>query len=168
MLSRWELSVAFKYGYVFCYIKLNMIWLCMLWQQKNLAILWDLKKYWHVLNGRTFFNFASSYFSCNRKKGTVVQVEQRRLVIKLNLINKFCILKYASREPYIFPRKISNYYDHCCLLCLGNFLLQEYAGALVGGLLATLLHRAEIQGMIIKLEFIQESRKKIISRLPTF
>lgn len=118
-----------------------------------------------------FFNFASSYFSCNRKKkGTVVQVEQRRLVIKLNLINKFCILKYASREPYIFPRKISNYYDHCCLLCLGNFLLQEYARALLGGLLPTLLHRAEIQGMLIKLDFIKKSRKKKkqTSRLQTF
>lgn len=98
--------------------------------------------------------------AATEKKETVVQVEQRRLVIKLNLINKFCILKYASREPYIFPRKISNYYDHCCLLCLGNFLLQEYAGALLGGVLPTLLLRAEIQGMVIKLEFIKERRKK--------
>lgn len=86
-------------------------------------------------------------------------MEQRQLVIKLNLINKFCILKYASREPYIFPRKISNYCNHCCLLCLGNFLLQEHAGALLGGLLPTLLHRAEIQGMVIKLDFIKERRK---------
>lgn len=98
--------------------------------------------------------------AATEKKETVVQVEQRRLVIKLNLINKFCILKYASREPYIFPRKISNYYDHCCLLCLGNFLLQEYAGALLGGVLPTLLLRAEIEGMVIKLEFIKERRKK--------
>lgn len=97
-----------------------------------------------------------------------MQVEQRRLVIKLNLINKFCILKYASREPYIFPRKISNYYDHCCLLCLGNFLLQEYAGALLGGVLPTLLLRAEIQGMVIKLEFIKERRKKNNFKITNF
>lgn len=126
---------------------------------KNLAILWDLKKYWHVLKGRTFFNFASSYFSCNRKR-TVVQVEQRQLVIKLNLINTFGILKYASGEPYIFPRKIPNYYSYFCLLCFGNFFLQEYVGALLGSLLSTLLHRAEVPGMVIKLEFIKQSRKK--------
>ena len=90
----------------------------------------------------------------------MVQVEQRRLVIKLNLINKFCILKYTSREPYIFPRKIPNYYNYICLLCLGSFLLQEYVGALLGSLLPILLHRAEIQGMVIKLDFIKQSRKK--------
>lgn len=106
--------------------------------------------------------------AATEKKETVVQVEQRRLVIKLNLINKFCILKYASREPYIFPRKISNYYDHCCLLCLGNFLLQEYAGALLGGVLPTLLLRAEIQGMVIKLEFIKERRKKNNFKITNF
>lgn len=36
---------------------------------KNLAILRDLKAYWHILREKSsFFNFASSYFSCNRKE----------------------------------------------------------------------------------------------------
>lgn len=111
-----------------------------------------------MLKGRTFSNLASSYFSCGRKRSDCSANGTETTGNKAKL-NQFGGLKYASREPYVFPRKRSNYYNYFCQFALGYFLLQEYVGALLGSLLPVLLHRAEIQGMVINLEFVKHSRK---------
>lgn len=62
------------------------------------------------------------FSAATEKEVTVVQVMTETTGNKAKF-NKFYIFKYASREPYTFLRKISNYCNYFCLLCSGNFLL---------------------------------------------
>lgn len=85
------------------------------------TLLWDFKK---VLSCRREEPLILQvlFSAATEKEVTVVQMMTETTGNKAKF-NKFYIFKYASREPYIFLRKISNYCNYFCLLFSGNFIL---------------------------------------------